>query len=271
MKHDNRFNPLGYADRIWAVSAINGDVEKLRTMHQAIWDDFKVGDRIVYHGNYFGYTKESNPRETIDELLRFRRYILQPGVLPEDIAYLRGLQEELWQKLLQIQFAPNPSDILNWLSKQGLSIALNAYGSSINDGLHAAKSGILGLTKWTNSLREAIRNSAGHEQFFISLRRAAYTQGINGADHLLFVNSGINTSLPLDQQGDSFWLNTKSFDQINAPYQHFNYIIRGSDPRQQGVQVKENSISLDSGCGFGGPLTCAQISNTGQITSLLQS
>ena len=66
------------------------------------------GDRLVYLGNYLGYAP--HVRETVDELLAFRSAFLAlpPYADPNDIVYLRGSQEEIWQKILQLQFAQNP-------------------------------------------------------------------------------------------------------------------------------------------------------------------
>jgi len=60
---------------------------------------------LLYLGNYLG---GGDPVTTIDRLLAFRTYLLAaPGMFTSDIVYLRGMQEEIWAKLLQIQFAPN--------------------------------------------------------------------------------------------------------------------------------------------------------------------
>src|SRR3546814_14736289 len=67
------------------------------------------GDRLVYLGNMVGHGTATIA--TLDELLAFRRdFLCLPGVEPEDIVYLRGAQEEMWRKLLQIQFAPRSEE-----------------------------------------------------------------------------------------------------------------------------------------------------------------
>ena len=38
----------------------------------------------------------------------------------DDVAYLRGNQEEMWQKLLQLQFATDPRGVLKWMFEQGV-------------------------------------------------------------------------------------------------------------------------------------------------------
>ena len=71
-------------------------------------------------------------RECIDELLLFRRAILaRPDADCADIVFLRGAQEEMWQKLLQLQFAPNPVEVLQWMVAQGIEPTIRAYGASV--------------------------------------------------------------------------------------------------------------------------------------------
>ena len=49
-----KFAELGSPRRIWAVAAINGDVERLSTLHDHLASHFSVRDRLVYLGNYLG-------------------------------------------------------------------------------------------------------------------------------------------------------------------------------------------------------------------------
>ena len=86
------------ARRVWAVSSVHGEVDRLKAIHNQLEQYFTPGDRLVYLGNYLGY----GPRiiETIDELLLIRRAMLARfNLFDGDIVYLRGRQEEIWQKL----------------------------------------------------------------------------------------------------------------------------------------------------------------------------
>lgn len=192
-------------------------------------------------------------------------------MLSDDITYLRGVQEEMWQKLLQLQFAPCPAEILQWMVHNGIEHTLNAYGSCSEDGMRATREGILRLTKWTGALRENIRQYAGHEKFGTVLKRAAVTYDNTGKDALLFVHSGLDAQQSLDKQGDSFWWNSQEFDKIDNQYNDFSYVIRGFDPAQNGVRINGVTMSLDGGCGYGGDLICAQMSNQGDVLNLLQA
>ena len=52
---------------------------------------------------------------------------------PESIVFLRGAQEEMFSKLLQLQLAPNPSEILEWMFEHGVNKTIKSYGFSENE------------------------------------------------------------------------------------------------------------------------------------------
>ena len=178
----------------------------LSALHTDIGRRFMPGDRLVYTGNMIG--RGSAVRETMDELLSFRRALIaMPGMLADDVVYLRGAQEEMWQKLLQLQFAPDPSVVLRWMLRQGVDTTLVAYGGNPDQGMACARDGAVSITRWTNSLRGAMRAAPGHENVMSALRRAAYTSEPDetGTERVpggvLIVASGIETSRPLGCPG----------------------------------------------------------------------
>lgn len=265
---DPRFLSLGTPKRVWAVSAIHGDAERLTALHDDLLGYVQPGDRIIYHGNYTGYG--AAPAATIDELLTFRRLVLSiPGMMADDIVYLRGGQEEMWQKLTQLQFAPNPVDILLWMLGKGMNSTLASYGLSPHDGIIAAQEGVMSLTRWTGKVREALRRRPGHDIFNTHLCRAAYTE--RSAHPLLFVNAGIDPSHDLEHQGDHFWWSNKDFNSIQLPYDPFHKVIRGFDPNHQGMRINCVTATIDGGCGFGGPLVCAGFDAQGEVLEILQT
>jgi len=274
MTIDSRFCHMGFPRKVWAVPAIHGEIDRLRHLHSIIGAEFLPGDRLIYLGNYLG---GGQPCETINELLDFRRALLSmPGMKAEDIVYLRGAQEEIWQKLLQIQFAPCPRTIFGWMAQSGVAATLEAYGSSVEEGEAVVRDGVLALTKWTNRLRNAIRRHPGHEKFFTVLRRAAFTEAYNDNSYssgrnLLFVNAGIDPTQSLIDQGDSFWWRGDTFYDMHEPYEPFHMVVRGFDPTQQGIRLNGVTMSLDGGCGFGGPLVAGQINHEGQLLDVVQA
>ncbi len=104
------------------------------------------------------------------------------------IVYLRGSQEEMWHKLLQLQFAPNPRRGARVDAGAGRRRDPRGLWRQHRDGRTAANRGAVALSRWTNHLRAAVRAADGHDRLISVLRRAAYT-----ADRaLLFVNAGID-------------------------------------------------------------------------------
>src|SRR6516164_5982715 len=170
---DKKFAQLRDARRVWAVAAINGAAQRLIRLHDAISDRFQEGDRVVYLGNYIGYGDAV--LATIDELLDFRRRVLsrQRGFAC-DVVFLRGAQEEMWQKLLQLQFAPNPREVLQWTVGAGMEPTIRAYGGDLRQGLAAARDSPRTIARWTSALRSTMNATPGHRALFSALRHAAF-------------------------------------------------------------------------------------------------
>jgi len=202
--------------------------------------------------------------------LAFRRLVLSiPGMVPSDIIYLKGMQEEMWHKLLQLQFAANPSDVLLWMLGNGLGATLNDYGICAHDGIEACRRGVMDITRWTQSIRQKIRAQAGHEPFMTSQYRAAYTCTDRHQSPLLFVHAGINIGKDLHEQGDSLWWETQNFEAINTPYAPFEKVVRGYDPAHRGLNLNCVTATIDDGSGFGGKLVCARFDTDGQVGQIL--
>lgn len=266
---DIRFSALGTPRAVWAVSSVHGDAGRLMGLHDALMERIRPGDRVVYLGNYTGFGTQAS--ETVDEILTFRRMVLSiPGVNAKDIVYLRGAQEDMWQRLTQLQFDRNPVDTLLWMMDNGLRATMENYGIDPHDGMTAAREGVMPLTRWTGAVRDALRRHAGHDTFMAQYRRAAYTS-MDDRFPILFVNAGIDRTRTLEEQGDSFWWAGDDFFTMTDAYQPFEKVIRGFDPTHQGVRVNCVTASLDGGCGFGGSLVAAGISAGGDIFEILES
>lgn len=262
------FKNLGKARHAWAIPAVHADVDALMAIHDQILERIAPGDRIVYHGNYTGYGADAV--RTIDEILTFRRLVLSMrGMIPQDFVYLRGVQEEMWQKLLQLQFAPDPSNVLLWMLGNGMSTTFQSYGICPHEGIEACRLGIMNLTKWTAHIRARLRAHAGHEIFMNQQQRGAFTQQDTDAP-LLFVHAGINVSKPLAEQGDSLWWDGESFGTIQDRYDPFHKVVRGYDPAHRGLHLNCVTATIDDGCGFGGDLVCGGFdAQAGEIVVML--
>jgi len=266
MSDKDIFATLRTGRRTWAVASIHGEAGRLGALHEALSPRINAGDNLVYLGNYLG--RGPDVAETVRQLLLFRRALLaRPGAECEDIVYLRGSQEEMWHKLLQIQFAPNARQTLEWMLERGVGQTVAAYGGRAEDGLDAAARGALSLTQWTNRLRDAMRAVDGHNALMGVLRHAAYTE--DGT--LLFVHAGLDVNRPLSQQSDTFWWGGRDFDKIDAPYDGFRRVVRGFDRDHRGLDARPAAVSLDGGCGFGGPLLAACFDAGGEIADTVEA
>lgn len=138
----------------------------------------------------------------MDELFDFRRRVLgRPGGVACDVVFLRGAREEMWEKLLQLQFAPNPGEFLHWLVQAGMETTIRAYGGDLRQGFAACCDGVRAITRWTGALRNAMNATPGHTALFTALRHAAFTEDRGP----LFVHAAIDPSRPLSEQRDAFW------------------------------------------------------------------
>lgn len=267
---DSRFACLRQPRRIWAVPAIHGHADRLIALHDQLYEHIHPGDRIVYLGNMIG--NGPLPRETLDELLTFRRLVLSiPGMHPDDFAYLRGQQEEMWEKLQQVQFSPSPQETLRWMLDNGMDAMLESYGIKPRSGLYAACEGVMALTRWTAGVRSTIRANPGHDIFQCQLRRAAFTAPRDGSAPILFVHAGINPQRDLQNQGDALWWGGKTFNDLCEPFTPYAKVIRGYDPNHAGLHINGVTATIDAGCGQDGSLVCAAFDPQGNILGLIEA
>jgi hypothetical protein len=257
---------LRNARRVWAIAAINGAAQRLIRLHDTISDRFQEGDRVVYLGNYVGHGDAV--LATIDELLDFRRRVLgrQRGFAC-DVAFLRGAQEEMWQKLLQLQFAPNPGDVLQWMVSAGMEATVRAYGGDLRQGFAATRDGPRMITRWTGALRNVMNATPGHTTLFSALRHAALAEELG----VLFVHAGIDSSRPLAAQGDAFWWGCDDILELRSSFEGFRRIVRGIDREQRSFIERDFAVSLNGGIGRLGRLTAACFGAGGAVIELIEA
>jgi len=260
------FAVLRATRRVWAIGSVYGDAVRLHRVQMALGERVEPGDRLVYLGNILG--RGDKICAAVDVVLGFRRaFLAQQNAFVHDVAILRGAQEEMWQKLLQLQFSLDPGEVLEWLIAQGVGATIEAYGGSVDDGFQAVRLGPVAITRWTSALRNAFQSVTGHQQFLSALRRAAYTSDRS----LLFVNAGVAPDRPLEEQNDSFWWGARGFEAMDGPYGDFRLVVYGSDPQHRGVAAGPFSVNLDAGCGFGGTLAAACITPAGEVIDIIES
>lgn len=236
--------------RIWAISSPQGDAVRLRYLHRKISKYFKVGDVVLYLGNVMGFGPDVCG--TIDELLLFRRALIAiPGVSQFDVIFLRGQQEEMFNKLMQIQFCPDPKEVYTWMLEHGVEQTLTSYCPNDIDQLRHFPSTATELTKWVAFLRKRQSEKDGHLEYMANLKHTAYTSD----EKLLFVHRGINPELALENQGDIFWWGCSAPFVRPEPYRQFDRVVRSaSHSEKTGVFHNEYYSTIVSGGGFDAPI-----------------
>lgn len=264
LRGDDKFSDMGMPRRIYAIGALNGDVARLRHLHDHLLDNVVPGDRIVYMGDY---VHSKSGLAALNEMLLFRTMLMmKPGMEAADFVYLRGVHEEAWQRLTRIPYEPEPEKALQRLLDEGADHYLTAYGLDHRVGERAARAGLPALSRWAQQLREAQRARPGHEPMMCQMRRAAYTRGQH---RLLFVPCGYDPQRVLLHQGDALWSATSGFGRIVAPIQGYERVIRGRDFAALGFHADTATLTLDGKEGLGS-LICAVLHPSGQSEKILQ-
>jgi serine/threonine protein phosphatase 1 len=262
---NGKFARLRGARRIWAVASIHGEAERLSRLHDQIAARLGDGDHIVYLGNFLG--RGNAVTATIGELLDFRRRVLaRPRGCACEVVFLRGAHEEIWQKLLQLQFAANPGEVLAWMVREGVEATIRAYGGELRHGFAATRDGPRTITRWTSTLRNAMNAAPGHTVLLASLRHAALSED----NRLLFVHAGVDASRSLANQVDAFWWGGRDILDLTAPFDGFGRVIRGFDRQMRGLVEGEFAVSLDAGAGRGGPLLAAAFAPDGAVLDVIE-
>jgi len=219
---ESNFVELKNASRIWAIGSIHSNLNSFNSISKFIIKNFKENDKLVFLGNIIGLGSQS--KETLSSVIDLRFSLMSKFKLkPKEIVFLRGAQEEMFNKLLQLHIAPNPQEIINWMFEHGVDKTLNSYGFDKKEVQNIASSGTVLISRWTSKLNEIIKKTPGHKEYFLNLKHAAYSS----SEKILFVNRGVDVSRPLSAQNDCFWWGYQNFSRIDKPYNSFIRIVRG--------------------------------------------
>ena len=121
-----KFAEFKNCERIWAIGSIHGNLQGIKNIHNHIFSEFNPSDQIVYLGNVIGVVLQYT--DVLDEVINFRlKTMAKYNIEPEKIIYLRGSQEEMWSKLLELQISPNPKEVLLWMFSHGVDKTLQSY------------------------------------------------------------------------------------------------------------------------------------------------
>ena len=232
------FVELNKSSKIWAIGSIHSNLKSFGSIKKYILRNFNTNDKLIFLGNIIGLG--DNSKETLSSVIDLRFNLMSKFKLkPESIVFLRGAQEEMFSKLLQLQLAPNPSEIVEWMFEHGVNKTINSYGFSEDEVINISSSGTINISKWTSNLNTAIRKNPGHTQYFLNLKHAAYSH----TKKILFVNRGVDTTRPLSAQSDCFWWGFQNFSTIDKPYNTFLRIVRGYESKHLNqLEISKKSV-----------------------------
>ncbi len=265
MQQGSVLGRLRRGHRIWAIGAVRGEFSKLSQLHDDLSKAILPNDRLIYLGNLIGAGSPEN--NAVDEALNFRSWIIgRKWGFASDVIFLRGAQEEMLQKLFELQFALDPRAVLDWMIERDIAGLLGIYGMSSEDLRSAVRQNSAAITRWTSELRHRFNNS-GHQPWLSSLQHAAYSW----ERKILFVSRGIDPSKPVEDQSDTFWWGTGSrFEEIEHGIGEICRVIRGEDPKCMGLIERGSTISIDGGCGKGGHLLAICLGKDGTLLETIK-
>ena len=222
MNTESNFIEFKNAKRIWAVGSLHSNYESFQSIKSYILKNFNSGDKLIFLGNVIGLGNKA--KDTISSILNLRMKLMAIHNLePEEVVFLRGSQEEMFLKLIQLQIAPNPQDIVNWMFDHGVHKTTQSYGFSREEVENISSQGTISISKWTSKLNSVLSSNPGHKDYFYNLKHAAFSS----SKKILFVNRGVDVSRPLSAQNDCFWWGYQNFSKISKPYGTFMRIVRG--------------------------------------------
>ena len=269
MINKNHFAEISNSKKIWAIGSIHSRCTAFDSLKQFILENFEIDDSIVFLGNIIGLGSDS--KQTLNSVLDFRFKLMSKFCLdPSKIIFLRGAQEEMFLKLLQLQTAPNPEDIIKWMIEHGVDATIKSYGFNIDELINVSTQGTLKISKWTSKLNKAINIEIGHKQYFAHLKHAAFSM----SKKILFVNRGVDVSRPLSAQNDCFWWGYQNFSNLDINYNTFVRIIRGykSASKENFSNINEKIVCSLFRQPLDNPkIIAGKFSDDGKISDLFES
>ncbi len=269
MSKNNKFQEFKNINKIWAIGSLHSSIESFKSIKSYILSNFSKDDKIIFLGNIIGFRNKS--KEIISEVLKLRFNLMSKFKLNhEDVVFLRGAQEEMFSKLLQLQIAPNPAEIVEWIFSHGVDQTVISYNFEPDQFRNIATQGTIQINKLTSKLNHQISITPGHKEFFSNLKHAAYSE----TKEVLFVNRGVDLSRPLSAQNDCFWWGYQNFSLIKKPYNTFKRVVRGYQSNQHNdLENSKNRILCTL---FRQPLENKKIlagifSKNGEILDLFES
>ena len=269
MDNKSNFVEINKSNKIWAIGSIHSNLNSFTSIKEFILKNFEKNDKLIFLGNIIGLGK--NSKETLSSVINLRFNLMSKFKLkPDSIIFLRGAQEEMFTKLLQLQLAPNPSEIVEWMFDHGVNETIKSYGYLEDEVKNIASSGTMNISKWTKNLNKSLQSIPGHPQYFLNLKHAAYSY----TKKILFVNRGVDITRPLSAQNDCFWWGYQNFSNLQKPYKTFLRIVRGYESKHlDQIKISNNNVVCTL---FKQPLSnksvlCGIFTENGKILDLFEN
>lgn len=218
---------------IYAIGDIHGQLAMLEGALGRIERDGGPDARIVFLGDYTDRGPDS--RGVIELLARGKR-------AERNWVFLLGNHDRMFSMFMQ-DYPRNDARLLlgyHWLHERiGGIETLASYGVDVAEGAR--------IYQVHETARAAVPQS--HQDFLAGL------QPHHEEDGKLFVHAGIRPGLALEEQteDDLIWIRQEF---LNDPRPHPWLVVHGHTPERQPVHAG-NRVNLDSGAGYGRPLTAA--------------
>jgi serine/threonine protein phosphatase 1 len=234
----NQFIEISASKKIWAIGSIHSRLDSFNSIKEHLIKNFGKEDYLIFLGNIIGLGE--NSREVLNSVIDLRHKLMAKFFLKSNrIIFLRGAQEEMFLKLLELQTAPNPGDIIAWMFEHGVDKTIKSYGFSSDEILDISNQGTLAISKWCTKLNKVVSFESGHKQYFAQLKHAAFGE----SKKILFLNRGVDISRPLSAQNDCFWWGYQNFSNLKKPYNTFVRIVRGyKSSRQNELSHSKDNI-----------------------------
>lgn len=209
--------------RLFAIGDIHGCVEELSLLLESI--PATAGDTVVFIGDYIDRGPDS--RGVITTLLAWR------ATTPARVVFLKGNHEDM---------------ALGFLGRAG------HWGESWfrNGGVAALRSYDIDPDLPAHEI--AARLPAEHMAFLEALETSHRWH-----DRYLLVHAGIRPGVPWPQQRveDLLWIREEFLDE---PHDLGTTVVFGHTPHRGVVVDLPYKIGIDTGCVYGGALTCVELS-----------
>ncbi len=215
---------------IYAIGDIHGDIGKLNDLLAQVQEDAAAHSderhELVFLGDYIDRGNHSH--EVIETLRR--------GIDGFEAVFIFGNHEEM---LLNFVEEPSRFNAETWVLSGGAA-TLAGYGTKVHDiGTFGEKERI-------------------HLTQVIPTEHIEWIQGLSvwhRSGGYVFVHAGIKPGIALEDQrlGDLIWIRREF---LESQADHGAVVVHGHTVCRV-PEVHANRIGIDTGCGQGGPLTCA--------------